>query len=131
MEGVGDFYTGFTLFDSAEEKPLQSHVLVLRMKTILLLANTLLLATSAFAEDAPTPTPVPETVVPAAPPKPAPFVPRLTTLRGASLQPATGLQTAIVQASAGIRQSGEGTIFSGLSSDDEWRRLFPKKYVER
>ena len=128
MEGVGDFYTGFTLFDSAEVKPLQSHALILHMKTIPLLASTLLLATSAFAEDAQS-TPAP--VVPAAPPKAMLFVPRLTTLRSASLQPATGLQTAIVQASAGIRQSGEGTIFSGLSSDDEWRRLFPKKYGER
>ena len=128
MEGVGDFYTGFTLFDSAEVKPLQNHALFLHMKTIPLLANTLLLATSAFAEDAQS-TPAP--VVPAAPPKAMLFVPRLTTLRSASLQPGTGLQTAIVQASAGIRQSGEGTIFSGLSSDDEWRRLFPKKYGER
>ena len=126
MEGVGDFYTGFTLFDSAVVKPLQSHALVVRMKTILLLANTLLLAASAFAEEAPA-----APVASVAPPKAAPFVPRLTTLRGASLQPATGLQVALVQGSPGLRQSGEGSIFSGLSSEDEWRRLFPKKYGER
>ena len=93
------------------------------MKTILLLATTMLVATNAFADDAPAQT---------TRSKIAPFEPRLTTLRGGSLQPSVGLQaSSALQPATGIRQNSEGIVVSGLTSDEEWRRLFPKKYGER
>ena len=93
------------------------------MKTLLTLVNLLLVAASSFADDA---------VTPATRVKNVPFELRLTTLRGASLQPSVGVQAASgLQSSAGIRQTIEGGAVSGLSSEEEWRRLFPKKYGER
>lgn len=93
------------------------------MKRHLILVNMLLAAAGAFAGD---------TAAQAGRVKNAPFEPRLTTLRGGSLQPAAGLQTASgLQTSTGIRQDGEGATVSGLSSEEEWRRVFPKKYGAR
>lgn len=65
-------------------------------------------------------------------PKAKTFVPRMTTLRGGTLQPASGLHSSSsLQPAAGIEPSGEergrGPIVVRPTPEEEWRRLFPKK----
>lgn len=70
-----------------------------------------------------------EQAAPAAPVQqvsPKIFQYRMATLRGRSLQPASGLQPAAgLQPSAGER--GAGPAVTSPMSEEQWRQLFPRK----
>lgn len=75
----------------------------------------------------------PVAVAPATPPAPTGYQYRLGVLRGGSLQPAGKLRGAPgVTPAVGLQPSaaehGAGPAVSALSSEEEWRRMFPHKY---
>lgn len=92
--------------------------------------NTKLILTTAIAI----------TVIPhaGAAEKREPFVPRMTSLRGASLQPSSGLHASAglqtsseLQATRGVEPSadraGRAPIQVRPMSEAEWRRIFPSR----
>jgi hypothetical protein len=62
--------------------------------------------------------------------RPRPFVPRMTTLVGASLTPAQGLQTAAGLEGPSVN-GGRGPIVRRPMTEEEWRAIFPKRPGEK
>lgn len=66
----------------------------------------------------------------------APFVPRMTTLAGARLQPSSGLHaSSSLQAAQGTEPSaadrGRAPIVTRPMTEARWRAMFPRKAGER